>query len=794
MRPAIAAVLLRGSRARARLPDLQPWGTIPVSPMTLNASQLEAVTHHEGPLLVLAGAGSGKTRVLVHRIARLLEEGIAHPSEILAVTFTNKAARELTERCRAMVGRAADELWVGTFHGIGARLLRRHGALLGYPPSFSILDTDDQVRLLKDVVAASGFAEGRVRPELLRSFIDAAKNDARSPSDAMAAAESSTDVDMATLYATYQQRLATMGSVDFGDLIVGVIRLFRAHPDVLARYQRSIRFLHVDEYQDTNRAQYLMVEMLAEHHRNLCVVGDDDQSIYGWRGADPRNILEFERDFAGAKAVRLEQNYRSTRNIIDAAAAVIANNGSRHKKTMWTDAEPGAKITCYHATDERDEARHVVSQLAALGQARGGAAVFYRTNAQSRAIEEELVRARINYVIVGGTRFYERREVRDLIAYLRFVDNPADDISLERIINVPARGIGRTTWERIAVRAAGASVSAWQTLSDDAFLATLGTAARSRLVEFRAAARNWVDGVFEGVAQLLLRILDDTAYIAFLEGRPDDDPTGRIENVKELVNVAQMFDEEFDQAANPDIPSALVAFLERLALAADIDTYESREQAVTLMTIHNSKGLEYTHVFMIGMEEGIFPHSRSVGEEERGIEEERRLCYVGMTRARQKLVLTRARRRHVFGSMQYNFASRFLDEIPVELLVHEKSASEQLEPAALRQQAGRERFDDGWSRGWEPDQDRHWNDDDKPAPRYGAATVRRPAATPAARAPSSSPGSRYKPGMRVVHAMFGSGTVRESDGTGEAEKVVVQFQRFGLKKLVAHLARLEIIN
>jgi DNA helicase II / ATP-dependent DNA helicase PcrA len=775
--------------------------------MTLNASQLEAVSHHEGPLLVLAGAGSGKTRVLVHRIARLLEEGIAYPNEILAVTFTNKAARELVERCRAMVGRAADDLWVGTFHGIGARLLRRHGSMLGYPPSFSILDTDDQIRLLKDVVAASGFAEGRVRPEFVRSFIDAAKNDARTPSDAMAAAESGADVDAATLYATYQQRLQTMGAVDFGDLIVGVLRLFRAHPDVLDRYRSMIRFLHVDEYQDTNRAQYLMVEMLAERHKNLCVVGDDDQSIYAWRGADPRNILEFERDFPGAKIVRLEQNYRSTRNIIDAAAAVIANNGSRHRKTMWTDSDPGAKIVCYHATDERDEARHVVSQLAALGQARGGAAVFYRTNAQSRAVEEELVRARINYVIVGGTRFYERREVRDLVAYLRFVDNPADDISLERIINVPARGIGRTTWERIAVRAQQTSATAWQTLSDDGFLATLGSAARSRLVEFRTAARNWIDGVFEGVAQLLLRILDDTAYIAFLESRPDDDAAGRIENVKELVSVAQMFDEEFDPAANPDMPSGLVAFLERLALAADIDTLESREQAVTLMTIHNSKGLEYSHVFMIGMEEGVFPHSRSVGQsgegsDERGLEEERRLCYVGMTRARQKLVLTRARRRYVFGSMQYNFASRFLDEIPAELLVHERSASEQLEPAALRQQAGRERFDDGWSRGWEPDHDRHYDDDSSspprftpPASRFAATSPRRAAAAaPAKKLVTSSPGGRYKPGMRVVHAMFGSGTVRESDGTGETEKVVVQFQRFGLKKLVAHLARLEIVG
>ncbi|MFN2375536.1 MAG: ATP-dependent helicase [Candidatus Binatia bacterium] len=754
--------------------------------MTLNATQLEAVQHSDGPLLVLAGAGSGKTRVLVHRIARLLDEGVASPEEILAVTFTNKAARELVERCRAMVGRTADELWVGTFHGIGARLLRRHGAAIGIPPSFSILDTDDQVRLLKDVIASSGFAEGRIRPEYLRSFIDAAKNEARSPADATSAAESAAEVDAATLYAAYQQRLATMGAVDFGDLIVGVLRLFRAQPALLERYQRQIRFLHVDEYQDTNHAQYQMVGLLAAHHHNLCVVGDDDQSIYAWRGADPRNILEFERDFPGAKVVRLEQNYRSTRNIIDAAAAVISNNSSRHAKTMWTDAEPGAKITVYHASDERDEARYVVSGLSALGAARGRAAVFYRTNAQSRAVEEELVRARINYVIVGGTRFYERREVRDLIAYLRFVNNPSDDISLERIINVPARGIGRTTWERLALRAADTGTTAWSVLGDDGFLASLGTAARSRLVEFRNSARGWIDGVFDGVAPLLLRILDDTAYIAFLEGRPDDDAVGRIENVKELASVAQVFDEEFDAEANPDVPVPLVAFLERLALASDVDSYESREQAVTLMTVHNSKGLEYSHVFLLGMEEGVFPHSRSIGEDEKGIEEERRLCYVGMTRARQRLVLTRTRRRHVFGSMQYNFASRFLEEIPPALLVHERSSAEQPE-AAVRDRGGSRRFDDGWSQDWDE------TPPSRPVGPMASRSVAPGRAAPAKRTTATA-GGLYKPGMRVVHPMFGAGTIRESDGTGESEKLIVQFQRFGLKKLVAHLARLEVLG
>ncbi|MBI5505508.1 MAG: UvrD-helicase domain-containing protein [Deltaproteobacteria bacterium] len=761
--------------------------------MTLNARQLEAVGHTEGPLLVLAGAGSGKTRVLVHRIARLLEDESARPEEILAVTFTNKAAKELVERCRSLVGPVAGDLWVGTFHGIGARLLRRHGSVLGYSASFTIFDTDDQIRLLKDIVASANLDESRFRAEAVRAFIDAAKNEASSPADMIEKADSAFEVEAAKLYATYQQRLLKLDAVDFGDLIVGVLRLFRLHPEILATYQSRLRFLHVDEYQDTNHAQYQMVRLLAASHHNLCVVGDDDQSIYGWRGADPRNILEFERDFPGATVVRLEENYRSTRNIIDAAAAVIANNEGRHAKTMWTSNAPGAKIAVYHAVDEKDEARYVVAGLAALGKARGRAAVFYRTNAQSRALEEELVRSRIPYVIVGGTRFYERREVRDLLGYLRFIHNPADDLSLERVVNVPARGIGRTTWERVKTAAATRGVSAWETLAQEDALATLGTAARARLLTFRVAARGWLDGVFPGVAALLLRILEDTGYIAFLESRPDDDPVGRTENVKELVTVAQLFDEEFAGLPAQDReegPRPLAAFLERLALASDIDQYESRAQAVTLMTVHTAKGLEFGHVFLVGMEEGIFPHSRSVNDDGHGIEEERRLCYVGLTRARERLVLTRARRRHVFGATQFNFASRFIDEIPAALLQHERSVHEAERPLAREEGAARHRggavhppddFGDTW-----PESGDH-------PPR--SAVVRSPAARPGApRAAQTTPcAGRYKPGMRVVHPMFGVGTVRESDGSGEAEKLIVQFQRFGIKKLMAALARLDVV-
>ncbi len=731
--------------------------------------------------------------MLVHRIARLLEDGSARPEDILAVTFTNKAAKELVERCRNLVGPAAGDLWVGTFHGIGARLLRRHGSVLGYSASFTIFDTDDQIRLLKDIVSSANLDESRFRAEAVRAFIDAAKNDAKSPADMIEKADSAFEVEAAKLYATYQQRLLKLDAVDFGDLIVGILRLFRLRPEILATYQSRLRFLHVDEYQDTNHAQYQMVKLLAAGHRNLCVVGDDDQSIYGWRGADPRNILEFERDFPGALVVRLEENYRSTRNIIDAAAAVIANNEGRHAKTMWTSNAPGAKITVYHAADEKDEARYVVGSLGALGNARGKAAVFYRTNAQSRALEEELVRSRIPYVIVGGTRFYERREVRDLLGYLRFVHNPANDLSLERIINVPARGIGRTTWERIKAAAAASGIAVWELLADDVALADIGTAARSRLQAFRVAAKAWIDGTFPGVAPMLLRILEDSGYIAFLESRPDDDPIGRTENVKELVTVAQLFDEDFaalPPEAREESPGPLAAFLERLALASDIDNYKNRAQAVTLMTVHTAKGLEFSHVFLVGMEEGIFPHSRSVNDDGHGIEEERRLCYVGITRARERLVLTRARRRHVFGATQFNFASRFLDEIPAALLQHERSTLDTERSGGRDEETSHHHDGDVHP----PDDfSDSWQEPARSTPRPPSSRTPMAARPVLARAVQSACVGRYKPGMRVVHPMFGVGTVRESDGSGDAEKLIVQFQRFGVKKLMAALARLDIV-
>jgi DNA helicase-2/ATP-dependent DNA helicase PcrA len=723
--------------------------------MSLNPRQREAVAHGNGPLLILAAAGSGKTRALVHRIARLLEEGRARPDEVLAVTFTNKAARELVDRCIDVAGAPARSVWAGTFHGIGARILRRHAEVLGYPRTFAIFDSDDQKKLLKDIVEEANLDETLFPPEAVRAYIEAAKNEGRSAESIGEARGDPISARMAALYLVYQRRLEKMAAMDFGDLVLGVLRLFERDPALLARYRERFRYVLVDEYQDTNHAQYLMVSSFAAGHGNICVVGDDDQSIYGWRGASLRNILEFERDFPGAHVIRLDQNYRSTGTIIRAAGAVIAHNRSRMEKTIWTENEDGSKIRVYTAEDERDEARYVIDKLLALGTRRRDAAIFYRTNAQSRAIEEALVRARIPYVIVGTTRFYERREVKDLLAYLRFVLNPADDLALARIINVPARGIGRTTWETLVARAVRDGGPVWLAL--EAAAPSLKSAARARIGGFRRMVELWQRrDPSSGVTPLLESIIRDTGYATYLSQLPGEEVTGRLENVRELVTVAQTFDEsppdeDLEAPTNP-----LARFLEQLALASDVDGYEARENAVTLMTIHNAKGLEFDHVFIAGMEEGLFPHARSTNGDEKGIEEERRLCYVGITRARHELTLLRAVRRHVFGATQFNLPSRFLDEIPKELVLH---------TAAAMPLRGR---DTNYVR-------EEVTDPDGEKPVYGVQS------------------GTYAPGMKVVHPMFGVGTVKKCDASGEDEKIVVQFQRAGIKKLVARFAKLQIV-
>ncbi|RMF22253.1 MAG: ATP-dependent DNA helicase PcrA [Deltaproteobacteria bacterium] len=735
--------------------------------MDLNPEQRSAVEHLEGPLLILAGAGSGKTRVLVGRIARLIADGAARPDEILAVTFTNKAARELVGRCRRLVGDAASRLWAGTFHGIGARLLRRHADVLGYPRDFSIFDTDDQMRLVRQIVAERRLDEQLFSPEAVRAFIDAAKNEARRPSDCAALPGDVFAERAAEVYADYQRRLATLGAMDFGDLIVNVLELFRRSPDLLERYQRRFRYLHVDEYQDTNHAQYLLVSRLAAGSSNLCVVGDDDQSIYGWRGADIRNILEFERDFPNARVIRLERNYRSTANIINAAATVIDHNPGRMEKRMWTEAEAGARITVFCAEDERDEARFVVERIARLDGQRRDVAVFYRTNAQSRAIEEALLRSGIRYVIVGGTRFYERKEVKDLVAYLRFAANPDDDLSLGRIVNVPPRGIGAVTWTAVGKVASERGVSRWRVLCGGATDTGLSAGPLRRLRAFERTARGWIEGNRTSVTELLSRIIDDSGYLDYLAKSSDPDKEARIDNVRELLTVGQDFDEIYDpRELEDDDPAVdpLVAFLERLALSSEVDDLaDERAGAVTLMTVHNSKGLEFDHVIMTGMEEGLFPHSRSTDESDSGVPEERRLCYVGMTRARKTLAMTHALRRHLHGTVQSNPPSRFLAELPPALVEAVGGAdADRRAPAAPPMQAA-----------------------SRPS---GAAARPQKAETRAA------DGRTYRVGMKVVHPMFGEGTIRACERAGNDAKLVVEFRRAGTKKLVARYARLQTVG
>jgi len=732
--------------------------------MPLNQNQLEAVAHESGPLLILAGAGSGKTRVLVHRIARLIAEHKAEPWQILAVTFTNKAARELVERCRSLVGPAATDVWVGTFHGIGARLLRRHAEALDYGARFAIYDSDDQLRLIKEIVGERNLSPTLFRADAVRSAIDEAKNEALSPQQLAERHPEAFFETVAELYAAYQGRLHDANAMDFGDLIVNLLNLFEKYPDILDSYQHKFRHILVDEYQDTNHAQYLVVSRLAARHGNLCVVGDDDQSIYGWRGANIRNILEFDNDFPDARVVCLNVNYRSTANIIDAAHAVVCNNQGRREKRMRAAQEAGAKVRVYTAGDEKGEARYVVDAIRDHPAERT-AAVFYRTHAQSRAVEEALGRRSVRYTMVGGVKFYDRKEIRDIVAYLRFLANPDDALALGRIINVPARHIGRTTWEKIVRHAATRGCSAWQAIDTKQDISDLRAAARTRLGRFRALVGPWFALVGGTVTTLLERVIDDTAYIDYLRALPSGDGDSRAENVKELLTAGHDFDENFDARELDDDDAdlgALGTFLEQIALQADVDSYDGDDHVVTLMTVHNSKGLEFDRVFMIGMEEGLFPHARSVDES--GIEEERRLAYVGMTRAKQELFLLRARRRRLYGTTQRNLPSRFLEELPEELVEREYAQGEAQSFATpfLRPNA------------------------DSAGSHAGNAGSAYPTRT------HRSTGT-YKVGMKVAHPLFGVGTIRRADGSGDQEKIVVQFPRVGVKKLVARYAKLQVV-
>ncbi len=718
----------------------------------LNPEQREAVTTTEGPLLVLAGAGSGKTRVLVHRVAWLVGGCGIPPDGILAVTFTNKAAGEMRERVEKLLGPEAEALWCSTFHSACVRLLRREAGHLGLSRGFVIYDDDDSLQAVKEALRRHSLDPKANDPRRLRWRIDQYKNQGMLPAAAVEAASDMDEEQTSEIYATYQRILAENEALDFNDLLLRTTLLFEEHPDVLAHYRRRWQYVLIDEYQDTNRVQYKLIQQLAGEHRNLCCVGDPDQSIYGWRGADVKNILDFERDFPDATVVRLERNYRSTQPILAGASAVVAHNVERLEKRLFTDAEGGDKIRLYHALDDRDEAqfvvRGIIEEVRSSGRPYRDSAIFYRTNAQSRPFEEELLKYDVPYNVVGGVRFYARAEVKDALAYLRLATNPHDAVALRRIVNNPPRGIGKTTVER----AAGWADEQGAPLLDGLrAMAEGGGRSGAKVAAFLELAGQMAREVPTMLpAEAIAFVLDRSGYLRHLEQQNTIESEGRLENLRELLTGADDF-----AAANAgpgdDDRSALELFLEEVALVADIDQHDTRADRVSLMTVHSSKGLEFPLVFLVGLEEGIFPHSVS-SREDRGVEEERRLCYVGMTRAMEKLTLTCAEERRRFGSRSYQVASRFLSEIPQELLDGELP-------------------------------------DAPPASRGGDYAIDYSYAQEEAGESSAGLG----PGLRVRHPIFGEGTVLQVAGGGQGQKLRIRFDRVGVKTVLLRFANLEVV-
>jgi DNA helicase-2/ATP-dependent DNA helicase PcrA len=632
----------------------------------LNPPQLEAVTHGTGPLLVLAGAGSGKTRVLTHRIAHLVATDAAKPSEILAITFTNKAAQEMRDRVEALVGRMVRVMWVMTFHSACARILRTEAERLGYTKRFSIYDDADSVRLVRRCLDELSIDPKRFAPRAIKSQVSRAKNQLEDAAAYRERVSSFFEQTVADVYELYEKRIHEMNAVDFDDLLFRTVNLLELFPDVSERYRQAFRWILVDEYQDTNHAQYRLLQLLAGEQRTVWGVGDDDQSIYSFRGADINNILDFERDFPGARVVKLEQNYRSTQTILSAANAVVSNNEGRKPKELWSDCGTGDPVRVAELEDEHAEARYVASEIERLadeGTSRGEVAVFYRTNAQSRVLEDTLVRANVAYQVIGGTKFYERAEVKDALAYLTLLTNPADSVSFARVVNSPKRGIGQTTVGRVLAHANTMGEPVMEIAAVPEMVPGLGPAAVKALDRFASIVERLRELTeHSSVGDLLESLLQETGYVEALEAERTIEAQGRVENLQELVGVAREFDENWE--GERGLPG-LAEFLQQLSLFSEQDSLRDGESTVTLMTLHNAKGLEYPVVFMIGCEEGVFPHSRSI--DEGNLEEERRLCYVGITRAERHLYLTYARTRSLFGSRSYNMPSRFLDELPAEL-------------------------------------------------------------------------------------------------------------------------------
>jgi DNA helicase-2/ATP-dependent DNA helicase PcrA len=629
----------------------------------LNEPQKEAVLHGRGPLLVLAGAGSGKTRVLTHRIAHLVENDLARPGEILAITFTNKAAKEMRERVEQLVGPRTRAMWVMTFHSACARMLRTHGDKLGFTRSFTIYDEQDSIRLIKRCIDDLDIDPKRFTPRAIKRQISTAKNLLQDAEGYREHVGSYFEQTAADVYDRYERQIHSMNAMDFDDLLFQCVQLLEVHTDVREKYEHNFRHVLVDEYQDTNRAQYRWLQLLSGHHRNLCVVGDDGQSIYSFRSADIRNILDFERDFSDAHVVKLEQNYRSTQTILDAANAVLANNRRQIEKHLWTENPQGDPIHVRELEDEHAEARFVAGEIERLvdqGVSRDEIAIFYRANAQSRVLEDILVRFNVSYQVIGGTRFYERAEIKDAMAYLTLLVNPNDVVAFQRVVNSPRRGIGDTSQARIIAQANTLGESIWDVAADPEAVPGLGAAAIKAVRRFMSSMERLKERADGGadVDELIQEVLAESGYVDALKAERTIEAEGRLENLEELVGVAREFQQQADEPR-------LDEFLQQIALFSEQDNLTSDEGIVTLMTLHNAKGLEFPIVFMIGVEEGIFPHMRSI--EAGDLDEERRLCYVGITRARQQLYVTYARQRSLFGRREWNVPSRFIDEIPDHL-------------------------------------------------------------------------------------------------------------------------------
>lgn len=732
----------------------------------LNKEQLDAVQTINGPMLILAGAGSGKTKVLTCRIAHLLQQGV-RPYRILAITFTNKAAAEMRERVDHMAGAAARDVWLFTFHAFCARLLRYElENLSGYANNFAIYDTSDSKNLIKQVLKEMNLDEKRFPLPAIISNISNAKNALLLPDAYAREASGYYEQQVAKIYDAYQKKLQANNAVDFDDLLLLALRLLQENPAVREKYQRKFDYLMVDEYQDTNHAQYLLTKLLAAGHRNICVVGDADQSIYGWRGADIQNILDFEKDYPDAKLVKLEQNYRSTQVILDAANAVIDNNSGRKPKNLWTANGNGSEIVYYQANDERDEARYVIENMQKLqlneSAKLGDMAVLYRTNAQSRVFEEMLIKSGIAYTMVGGTKFYERKEIKDALAYLRLIFNPSDSLSLLRIINVPRRGIGDATLARLQEHANATGQTLFEVVTNAADVPGLASRFAGKLDELSELLFELMGEAADvPVKQLLDDVLLKTGYLEELQSSKDPQDESRVENLKEMLSVTEDFAVKCER--NGEEPT-LENFLADVALVADIDDAELGEDAVTLMTLHSAKGLEFPNVFLVGMEEGIFPHSRTLMNDDE-IEEERRLCYVGITRAEKHLFLSNARTRTIYGRTQYYTPSRFLQEVPRNLVhvikrpvVQRPAMTSQVHKLTAKENA-------------------NWFEQHKASffPRESSAAA----------------GCSFHVGDKVMHKKWGAGTIVTAKAADDGQEVTVAFAGGGIRSLLTKYAKLE---